>query len=86
MQRNLFLTSALTLSIWYLLLAWDMASGKAPSWLAPAIKEMLAFQNGAVLLIAALVPLILFWAWVSKCLDYFALKKVAAEMRRKRNS
>ena len=86
MTRNIFLTCTVTLSIWYLLLAWDLAAGRAPAWLAPAIKELVAFQNGALLLIAALVPLILFWAWVSKCLDHFALKKLADEIRAKRKA
>ncbi|MDN3640347.1 hypothetical protein QWY82_16250 [Simiduia curdlanivorans] len=84
MTRNIFLTASITLSIWYILLAWDLAAGQAPAWLAPAIKELVAFQNGALLLIAALVPLILFWAWIHKCLDYFALKKLAQEIRAKR--
>ncbi|BFM12223.1 hypothetical protein R50072_23760 [Simiduia litorea] len=85
MIRNIFLTTSITLSIWYILLAWDLAAGRAPAWLAPAIKELAAFQNGALLLIAALVPLILFWAWINKCLDYFAFKKLAQEIRAKRS-
>lgn len=86
MKRSIFLSTSLTLSIWYVLLSWDLASGHAPVWLAPAIKELASVQNGTVLLLAALVPLILFWGWVSKVLERMALQRLAEEIKAKRRA
>lgn len=82
MKRSIFLTATLTLATWYSLFIWDLVSGSAPLWLAPTIKELIAFQNGIVLLAVGLLPLLLFGAWVNFILDKFALQKMADEIKR----
>ncbi|MBB3167694.1 hypothetical protein [Simiduia aestuariiviva] len=85
LKRQLFLTASLTLSIWYLLLLWDLARGQSLPWLRPYVADLLQVADGALVIIAGLLPLILFWGWASKVFAHLALKQLAVDIKRRRN-
>ncbi|UTA46890.1 hypothetical protein L1F30_12030 [Simiduia sp. 21SJ11W-1] len=82
--RQLFLTASLTLTIWYLLLLWDLARGETLGMLQPYLADLLTIADGALVVIAGLVPLILFWGWASKVFANLALKQLAVDLKRRR--
>lgn len=82
--RQLFLTASLTLTIWYLMLLWDLARGQTLAWLTPYLADLLSVADGALVIIAGLLPLILFWGWASKVFSNLALKQLAVDIKRRR--
>lgn len=83
-QRQWLLTASLTLSIWYLLMLWDLARGNSLPWLAPYLSDLLQVGDGALVVIAGLVPLVLVWGGISRLFAHLALQQLAVDLKRKR--
>jgi hypothetical protein len=84
LQRHLFLTAGLTLTIWYGMLLVDLARGRALPWLGHLLTDLLDVQNGALIVIAGALPIILFWGWASRVLSQLAMRQLAEDIKHKR--